>query len=85
MAKSNTKKDINYYMQLPWSYTIETEKDETGDIIYVARLSEIPEVVSDGATIPEALESIKEAMELFFDMSLEAGDAIPEPINKDQH
>ena len=33
MAIQNKTKDINYYLNLPWTYTIETTR-ETGEFLY---------------------------------------------------
>lgn len=74
-------KDVNYYLNLPWTYTIEQEDDD-GKKMYVVRVNELPGVSTDGYAFQEAMESIQEAMTLTFEVLLEAGDKIPEPIHK---
>ena len=72
-------KDVNYYMNLPWTYTVETEKDEKGKNIYVVYVNELEGVATDAPTLEEAMKLIKEAMEATFEMYLENDEEIPEP------
>jgi predicted RNase H-like HicB family nuclease len=76
-------KDIQYYLDLPWTYIIEQAHDEKNRKIYIVRVQELPGVSTDALTMPKALESIKEAMALAFEMYLESGDEIPVPIDED--
>ncbi len=69
---------IEYYLQLNWTYTFETAT-ENGESFYIVRVKELPGVVTDAPTIPEAMELIKEAMTGLFEMYLEAGEEIPVP------
>jgi predicted RNase H-like HicB family nuclease len=83
----DTKKaniDFSYYLDLPWTYTIEQAQDENNNKIYIVRVNELPGVVTDAPTIEEAMKLIKEAMSLAFEMYLESGEEIPEPI-KESH
>ncbi len=75
------KKDLQYYLNLPWTYTIEQELDKNFGKLYIIRVNELPGVVTDGATIAEAVESMQEALELSLSVSLKEGDEINEPLN----
>lgn len=74
------QKDINYYLNLPWTYTIETTQ-ETGQLLYIVHVNELPGISTDAPTLEEAMEHIKEAMAGAFKLYLKHGDEIPEPIN----
>lgn len=79
----NNNKDINYYLDLPWTYTIETTK-ESGELLFIVHVNELPGISTDAPTIDEAMRLIKEAMESAFELYLKHGDEIPEPVNPDQ-
>ncbi len=77
-----TKKDINYYLDLNWSYTIEQES-ERGKHFYIIRVNELPGICTDADTIEEGMENIKEAIEAAIILYLESNRPIPEPIKKE--
>jgi len=85
MVSKKIKKDLNYYLNLPWTYIIEQERDENGDNLFVIKINELPGVCSDAITIEGAFENIKEALTLAIEMSLDAKEEIPEPINEDKY
>jgi antitoxin HicB len=68
-------KTAAYYMGLP--YTIEMWRAEEGG--WVVRVKELLGCVSQGETPEEALAMIQDAMQGWLEVSLEMGDAIPEP------
>ena len=72
-------KDLDYYMNLPYSVTVQYYKDD-GDGYYFSRVLELDGCQSDGDTHEEALESLREAMEGYLEVKLERGDHIPEPM-----
>lgn len=69
-------KDLNYYLQLPWSFRFEWDPK---DQIYVASVAELKGCMSHGKTIDEAAENIKEALELYLETALESLIEINEP------
>lgn len=79
MVIKKKNKSISYYLNLPWTYTIETEKDEHGNNIYIVYVNELEGVATDAATIEEAMRLIKEVMEETFKLYVEQGEEIPEP------
>lgn len=78
--KTNIEKDVNYYLNLPWTYTIETTM-ETGQKIYVIHVNELPGVATDASTVELAMDQIKEVMTQIFKLDIEEGIEIPEPLN----
>ena len=62
-------------------YRVTIEQDEDG--VFVAEVSSLPGCITQGATRIEALENIKEAIELYLE-SLEAhNEPIPPPITEE--
>ena len=73
----NTQKELNYYLKLKWSYTIEQEKD-----YYIIRVNELPGVCTDSETVETGLKKIKEAIRAAIKLYLKNGEHIPEPTEK---
>ncbi len=72
-------KNLEYYLNGPWSYSISQDHDKEGTF-YIIRVAEWPGVVSDAPTIETARDHMREALSLAIRMSLEAGDHIPVPF-----
>lgn len=70
------KKDLSYYMALPYRTEIIKDTDEDG---YVAYLPELKGCITTGTTESDALENLKDAKETWLSSALEHGDSIPEP------
>jgi predicted RNase H-like HicB family nuclease len=79
-----TKKEINYYLNLNWSYTIEQET-EKGKHFFIIRVNELPGICTDAETIEEGMANIKEAIEAAVFLYLENGKPVPEPIKKEDY
>lgn len=79
-----TKKPIDYYLNLPWSYTIEQETNKKKHY-YIIRVNELPGVCTDAETIEEGLELIKEAIEGAIILYLKNGEPVPEPIKREDY
>lgn len=82
MATKDLKKEIEKYLALRWTYTVEWWDDHGG--YYVVRVNELPGICTDGKTIEEAFEDIQEPMRLYFKSCLENGDPIPVPLEREQ-
>ncbi len=82
--KTNIVKDVNYYLSLPWTYTIETT-NETGEKLYVVHVNELPGVSTDASTVQEAMSNITKVMAEIFKMDIEDGVDIPEPLNANDY
>jgi antitoxin HicB len=62
------------------TYTIVLEPMEEGG--FLVRVPALPEVVTGGDTVDEALAMAKEAIELVLESRLERGEAIPKEAGK---
>lgn len=76
-------KNIDYYLNLPWTYTIETNFDEKQNRIFIVRVNELPGVYTDAPNINEAMELIKEAMVGTFGLYMKQGEEIPKPLREE--
>lgn len=78
-----TKKPLDYYMKLKWSYTIETES-HAGKDYYIIRVNELPGICTDAETIEQAMKDIKEAIRAAIKLYIKNKEPIPEPIKKEE-
>ena len=81
---SGGKKDLAYYMNLPYTFKLQEMTDEDGKFFFI-KVSELDGCMSDARTMEEAMNNIKEAMEGWIEVALECGDYIPEPINVEDY
>jgi predicted RNase H-like HicB family nuclease len=79
-----TKKQIEHYVNLPWSYTIEQETYKENHY-FIIRVNELPGVCTDAETIEEGMQLIKEAIEGAVILYLKNGEQVPEPIKKENY
>lgn len=70
------KKDINYYMGLPYKIEIVPEESEAG---FNATVRDLKGCMAFGETITEAVEALAEIKQAWFELALERGWQIPEP------
>jgi predicted RNase H-like HicB family nuclease len=80
----DTKKNLKYYLALPWSYTIEQEVDN-GERYFIIRVNELPGVCTDAETVEEGMKLIQEAIEGSIKLYLKNGEEVPEPIKKEDY
>jgi len=78
-----TKKDLKYYMNLNWSFTIEQETHK-GKHYYIVRVNELPGVCTDAGTVEEGMKEIQEVIKGAITLYLKNKELIPEPIKKEQ-
>lgn len=83
VTQKKNRKDLNYYLNLPWTYTIETAQED-GKILYIVHVNELPRIGTDAYSLEEAMKSIKEVMAALFEAYLSEGEEIPEPVNEGQ-
>lgn len=69
------KKNLDYYLQLPYRIVLYPAK-EGG---YVVEIPELPGCLSQGESVEDALEMIKDAKKGWIEIALEDGREIPEP------
>ncbi len=78
------KKDLDYYLNLPWTYTIEKEFFE-GKWYYIIQVNELPGICTHDEDLSKGMEGIKEAIECAIEIYQKKGDPVPEPIDKNQY
>jgi antitoxin HicB len=74
-GKVATRKDIEYYMRLP--YAIESRQYEDGT--WFARMPELRGCMTEADTLQEAIEMVRDAQRAWIQACLEDGTPIPEP------
>ena len=78
------KKDLDYYLNLPWTYTIETETYKNKSY-YIIRVNELPGICTDHEDLNEGMEEIKDAIACAVEIYMERGEPVPEPVNRTQY
>ncbi len=76
-------KSLSYYLNLPWTYTVELSRDEKKHKIYIVRVNELPGICTDAASLDDAMDLIKEPMAAAFEFYMENGEEIPEPVKEE--
>ncbi len=82
MVVKETKKDINYYMQLPYTVAVEKWDDGRGPY-YVARVQELPHCMIHAPTPEEALKELEDIKKEWIGDCLDRRVRIPEPEPQD--
>jgi predicted RNase H-like HicB family nuclease len=72
-----TKKEIQKYLDLPWTYTIEPEKG-----YFILYVNELPGICTDAETIEEGMVQIKDAIYAAVKLYLDNGEEVPVPLDK---
>ena len=78
------QKGIEYYMQLPYSILLHEIEDE-GEKYWIAEVPELPGCKSHGSTVEEAVNSVEEAKKDWILDSLESGEEVPTPTERDRY
>jgi hypothetical protein len=73
------KKDLEYYLKLPYTTLVRRCQNNEGKTCYIARVLEIPHVLGDGETAPEALDCVNLHLKMAIEGYLKDGIAVPEP------
>lgn len=73
------RKDVNYFMSLPYNYLVHPITDESGSYYY-GKVLELDGCQSTGETFEETYNNLQEAMRGWLEVKLEYGDPIPEPV-----
>ena len=79
-----TKKSLAYYLNLPWTYTVERETHK-GSSYYIIRVNELPGICTDSEDLNKGMESIKEAIACAVEIYQERGEPVPEPTDKSHY
>ena len=73
--------DVIYVEVNSMGYTVILEQEPDGG--YVVHAPVLPGCVSQGDTRDEALANIREAMELYIEDCIEAGDPVPKEVGRE--
>lgn len=71
------KKDLKYYLTLPWTYLFEWSEI---DNCYIVSILELKGCISHGDTLEEAKTMINDALKSYISCCLQYDDVIPEPL-----
>ncbi len=77
-AKRAIEQEVQRLAALPW--TIELKPNEEGG--FFARIVEVPGCMTEGETEIEAVQNLKETLEVWLQSELEQGHQIPTPESK---
>jgi antitoxin HicB len=75
-VKSETLSELESYMALPYRIELIPDPEDGG---YVVRIPDLPGCMSQGDTVEEAMEMIRDAQRGWLTVALEHGDSIPQP------
>ena len=73
-------KDLQYYLSLNYKVEITPDEDFDGSTYYIAKYKELDGLIGTGNSSEDALKDLEMAKEGWFDLNLELGRVIPEPI-----
>ncbi len=77
------QRGIEYYVQLPYSILLHVVEDEDKKY-WIAEVPELPGCKSHGSTVEEAVRNVEEAKKDWIIDSLEEGEEVPIPIERDR-
>lgn len=69
------KKNLDYYLNLAWTYTIEIGS-HTGKSYFIIRVNELPGICTDAEDLNEGMEEIKDAIACAVEIYQEKGGLI---------
>ena len=75
------KKNIEYYMNLPYNTILEQWDDGNGPY-WVARVAELPHCMIHGDTPQEAVTELEDVKKEWIESNLKRGLKIPEPVSR---
>lgn len=73
------EKNLEYYLDLPYNIIVKRDRDNEGNICYIARVLEIPHCLGDGITPREAIECLDIHLRMAIEACLRDGLPVPEP------
>ncbi len=73
------EKNVDYYMNLPYTIVVKKEKNNEGGDCYIARVLELPHCLGDGETPQEAIDCLNVHMRMAIQAYLRDNISIPEP------
>lgn len=76
------KKELEYYLSLPYEVTIEEDEYTTGGKCYRAFCPELPGCASHGESVEQAINALQEAKTLYIETLLTNKQRVPVPVEK---
>lgn len=76
-------KNLNYYLNLPWTYTIETEVNK-GVNYYIIHVNELPGICTDSESLDEGMKEIRDLIACAVEIYQEKGEPVPEPVDREK-
>jgi predicted RNase H-like HicB family nuclease len=76
MRGIHMNKDLNYYLNLPWTYHIEWSEP---DNCFLGSIIELEINMTDGETVEQTFENLKDALICYLETCMERNRNIPEP------
>lgn len=74
---SSKNRNLNYYLNSSWTYTIEIETHK-GSSYYIIRVNELPGICTDSESLEEGMCQIKELIVNAIEIYKIKGESIPE-------
>lgn len=75
------KKNLEYYLSLPYSVEVRELHEDDGAVSYFAKVVELPGCMTEGDTIEELWEMVADAKRMWIETALEDEATVPEPVN----
>lgn len=76
--------EIEYYLRLHYSILLH-EVDDNGEKYWIAEVPELPGCKSHGLTVEDAVKSLEEAKKDWILDSLEEGEKVPVPLDRESY
>ena len=81
--RDKAQRGIDSYMQLQYSILLHQLEDE-GKLYWIAEVPELPGCKSHGSTVEDAVNSLEEAKKDWILDSLDKGEEVPVPVERDR-
>lgn len=82
MSEKADKKNLQYYLNLNYPITIDTDEDN-GRKIYIAEIPDLPGCSAYAESTDKALTELQDAKKAWIEASLKRNLSIPEPVQED--
>ena len=76
IAEATIREQVGYYLSLPYRVELIPDLEEGG---YAVSIPDLPGCISQGDTVEEAMEMIRDAQRGWLTVALEHGDPVPMP------
>lgn len=81
-AVLSMKKDLNYYLNLPYRVEVIPDEEEGG---YAFRIPELPGCITTANTLEEGFRLLDDAKKVWISTCLEDGISVPEPSRLEEY